>query len=261
MRIQTSLALFALLFLGSCGLPKAGFSPRYLTLDVEGDILVSEGGATVASDIESLGLQKDSGSLSPRLDLEWGAFELTLANSNTDHSGIGVADATLEFGGGDFILAGDKVQTDFELGLTEVIMTWDLVPGDTVDLSIGFGATLADVKMDIASLDNLGVEYSMDESLPIPMLAGRLGIELGDFRFEALAAGLSVNVDGDSATVIDMDLALRYNLIDIGGGVMGAISAGWRSFDLQLDYSDDTGESVDIDLGFSGPYFGISFWI
>jgi hypothetical protein len=58
-----------------------------------------------------------------------------------------------------------------------------------------------------------------------------------------------------------MDIALRYNLIDLGGEVMGAISAGWRSLDLELDYDEDTGEAVDINIGSSGPYIGISFWI
>ena len=261
MRIQTSLALLALTLLGSCyGLPKAGFTPRFLSMDIEGDISVSSGGATGAADLESLGLQKDSGSFAPRADFEWGAFELTLANSSTNHSGSGVANAKLEFDG-NIIDINEAVQTDFELGLTELIMTWDVIPGDTVDVGIGFGVTLADVNMNIASLLDPNIEYSTDEELPIPMLAGRLGLELGDFNFEALVAGLSVNVEGDSVTVIDMDIALRYNLIDLGGEVMGAISAGWRSFDLELDYDEDTGEAVDINIGFSGPYIGISFWI
>ena len=261
MRIQTTLALLALSFLGSCGLPKAGFTPRFVTFDIEGDLLVSEGGATISSDVETMGFSKDSSSFAPRADFEWGSFELTVANSSTDHSGTGVADATLEFGGGDVILPGENIETDFDLGLTEIIMTWDVIPGDTVDLGLGFGVTLADVDLNIASLDNPGIEYSTDESLPIPMLAGRLGVELGDFNFEALIGGLSVEVDGDEATVIDMDLGMRYNLVDIGGQVMGALTLGYRSFDLELEYDDDGGEAVDIDIGFSGPYFGLSFWL
>ncbi|MFT4711190.1 MAG: hypothetical protein ACI9D0_001951 [Bacteroidia bacterium] len=261
MRIQSTLALLALSLLGSCGLPKAGFTPRFVTFDVEGDLLVSEGGASLASDVETMGFSKDSNSFAPRADFAWGAFEMTLAHSSTDHSGTGVADASLEFGGGDVILPGENIESDFELGLTELIMTWDLIPGDTVDFGIGFGATLADVDLTITSLDNPGIQYETDESLPIPMIAGRLAIELGDFNAEALVSGLSVDVDGDKATVIDMDIGLRYNLVDIGGEVMGAITLGYRSFDLELEYDDDGGEAVDIDIGFSGPYFGLSFWI
>ena len=262
MRIHTTLALLALSLLGSCGLPKAGFTPRFVTFDIEGDLLVSEGGATLASDVETMGFSEDSNSFAPRADFEWGAFELTLAHSSTDHSGTGVADASLEFGGGDVILPGENIQNDFELGLTELIMTWDLIPGDTIDFGIGFGATLADVDLTITSLDNPGIEYDTDESLPIPMIAGRLGVELGDFNAEALVSGLSVDVDGDKATVIDVDLGLRYNLVDLGGQVMGALTLGYRSFDLDVEYDDeDSGEEVDIDIGFSGPYFGLSFWI
>ena len=261
MRIQTTLALLALSFLGSCGLPKAGFTPRYLTFDVEGDLLVSDTGASIAADVETMGFSKDSSSFAPRADFEWGAFEMTLANSSTDHSGTGVADATLEFGGGDVISPGENINNDFNLGLTELIMTWDLIPGDTVDFGIGFGATLADVDLTVTSLELSGEEYETDESLPIPMIAGRLAIELGDFNAEALVSGLSVDVDGDKATVIDMDLGLRYNLVDIGGQIMGALTLGYRSFDLALEYDDDGGEKVDIDIGFSGPYFGLSFWI
>ncbi|MDG2142064.1 MAG: hypothetical protein P8N31_00765 [Planctomycetota bacterium] len=260
MRVQTTLALLALSFLGSCGLPKAGFTPRYLTFDVEGDLLVSDTGASIAADVETMGFSKDSSSFAPRADFEWGAFEMTLAHSSTNHSGTGVADADLEFDEVS-INAEDAIDTDFNLGLTELIMTWDLIPGDTVDFGIGFGATLADVDLTVASLDNPGIEYETDESLPIPMIAGRLAIELGDFNAEALVSGLSVDVDGDKATVIDMDLGLRYNLVDIGGQIMGALTLGYRSFDLALEYDDDGGEKVDIDIGFSGPYFGLSFWI
>jgi hypothetical protein len=260
MRIQSTLALLALSLLGSCGLPKAGFTPRFVTFDVEGDLLVSESNATLASDVETMGFSKDSNSFAPRADFAWGAFEMTLAHSATDHSGTGVADASLDFGGVE-IFPGENIESDFELGLTELIMTWDLIPGDTVDFGIGFGATLADVDLTITSLDNPGIQYDTDESLPIPMIAGRLAIELGDFNAEALVSGLSVDVDGDKATVIDMDIGLRYNLVDIGGEVMGAITLGYRSFDLELEYEDDGGEAVDIDIGFSGPYFGLSFWI
>ena len=262
MRVQTTLALLALSFLGSCGLPKAGFTPRYLTFDIEGDLLVSDTGASIAADVETMGFSKDSSSFAPRADFEWGAFEMTLANSSTDHSGTGVADATLEFGGGDVISPGENINNDFNLGLTELIMTWDLIPGDTVDFGLGFGATLADVDLTVTPIDPLqGDKYETDESLPIPMIAGRLAIELGDFNAEALVSGLSVDVDGDKATVIDMDLGLRYNLVDIGGQIMGALTLGYRSFDLALEYDDDGGEKVDIDIGFSGPYFGLSFWI
>ena len=260
MRVQTTLALLALSFLGSCGLPKAGFTPRYLTFDVEGDLLVSDTGASIAADVETMGFSKDSSSFAPRADFEWGAFEMTLAHSSTNHSGTGVADADLEFDGVS-IEATDEIDTDFNLGLTELIMTWDLIPGDTVDFGIGFGATLADVDFTVTSLELSGEEYETDESLPIPMIAGRLAIELGDFNAEALVSGLSVDVDGDKATVIDMDLGLRYNLVDIGGQIMGALTLGYRSFDLALEYDDEGGEKVDIDIGFSGPYFGLSFWI
>jgi hypothetical protein len=257
---RLGLILAASLALGSCGLPKASFAPRVLNFDVSGDLLVSEGSATATSDVERLGMSEDTGSFAPRADFEWGGFHMTVAHASTDHAGTGVADADLELDG-ITISATENVDTDFQLGKTDLLMTWDVIPGDTVDLGLGIGATLLDLDARIASLDNPGAEISTDEQVPVPMLAGRLGLELGPIDLEALASGLSVDVDGNTATVIDLDFSLDYELVDFGGELIGAITLGYKSFDIDVEYDDGASGSVDLDLGFSGPYFGITISI
>ena len=256
MRLTLLLPLAALALVTSCGMPRAGLDLRLMDLDVDGDIFVTQGAATSSADVESLGLQKDSGTFSPRADFEWGGFHVSASQSSTDHSGSGTVDSTLEYNG-IMISSGENVQTDFDLGLTNVLMTWDLIPSDMFELGIGFGAMLMDLDANIMSTDNPGNNIDLDEQIPIPLLVGRAGIEVAGFDLEGVLGGLSVNVDGDEATVLDLDVTLSYELIDIGGSVYGSILVCYRSFDIDVQYDDDDG-AVDFDSSFSGPYFGIN---
>lgn len=258
MRLQRLLPLALLCLPTACGLPQAGLSMRYLDLEVEGDILVTQSAATSAADLETMGLQDDS-TFSPRADFEWGGFHVSASQSTTDHSGSGQVDATIEYNGVT-ISGGENVQTDFELGLTNVLMTWDVIPGDMVEIGLGVGAMLMDFDANIMSTDNPGNDVTLDEQFPIPMIVGRAGLEVAGFDLEGVLGGLSVNIDGDEATVLDLDVGLSYELVDIGGAVMGHIMVGYRSFDIDVQYDDDDGE-VDFDSSFSGPYFGISLWL
>jgi len=254
------LAALTLSVLGACGMPQASFNPRLLSTDVSGTLLVTEGVATTAADVETLGMQNDSSNFAPRADFQWGGFHVTAATQNSTHDGTGVADATLELDG-ITITGGENVATDFQLGLTNLAMTWDLFPGDTVEAGIGFGATLVDINSTIASLDNPGNDIKTDEQVPVPMLSGRLGFDLGRFDIEGLVSGLSVNVDGNDATVYDLDLGVSFQLINFGGEVMGSIGVGYKSFSVDVQYDDGAGGSVDLDTQFSGPYFGITISI
>jgi len=255
-----ALLLLTLLTLGSCGLPQASFNPRFLNMDVSGSLLVTEGVATTASNVENLGMQADNSTFAPRADFEWGVFHVTASNSNTNHDGIGVADAALELNGVT-ISGSENVSTQFDLGLTNLAMTWDLWPGDTIEAGIGVGATLVDINAKITSLDNPGNEITTDEQVPVPMLTGRLGVDLGRFDIEGLVSGISVDVDGNTATVIDMDIGLAFQLINFGGEVMGSIGVGYRSFSIDVEYDDGSGGSVDLNTDFAGPYFGITISI
>lgn len=256
MRISPLLFLIALCLPTACGLPQAGVSMRYLNLDVEGDLLVTQGAATSSSDLDTMGFEKDSGVLSPRVDFEWGGFHMSASQSNSDHSGQGTVEATLEYEGVT-LSSGENVQSDFELGLTNLLMTWDLIPSDTFELGLGVGAMLMDLDANIMSLDNPGNNVELDEQLPIPMLVGRAGLEIAGFDLEGVLGGISVNVDGDEATVLDLDVSLQYELIDIGGAVYGELMIGYRSYDIDVQYDDDS-NAVDFDSSFSGPYFGIT---
>ena len=66
------------------------------------------------------------------------------------------------------------------------------------------------------------------------------------------------DVDGNTATVIDLDVGLNWQLVDLGGTVLGAITVGYKSFDIDVEYDDGASGSVDLDLAFTGPYFGIT---
>lgn len=250
--------LLPILLLGACAMPRASFNPRMLNTDVSGSILVTEGIASTASDVESLGMQADNNNFAPRADFEWGGFHVTASTQSTEHNGIGVADAALELGGVT-IGAAENVSTEFALSLTNLAMTWDLFPGDTVEAGIGFGATLLDIDARIASLDNPGNDLDTNEMVPVPMITGRLGFDLGRFDIEGLISGLSINLDGNDATVIDIDIGASYELVNFGGDVMGKIGLGYKSFSVDVQYDDGAGGTVNLDTEFAGPYFGVTF--
>ena len=255
--MRLALGLAALLALASCSAPSASFTPRILNYEVSGDLLVSEGAATTSSDVERLGMGDDDGAFAPKAQFEWGGFQIDLAHADTEHSGQGVADANLELDGVT-IFKSDTVFTSFEMAKTDLILTWDVVPTETVDLGLGFGLALLDLDASIESLTVPGSDIATDEQVPVPLLAGRAAVEIWDLELEGLVSGLSVDVDGNSATVIDLDVGLNWELVDIGGTAMGAITVGYKSFDIDVEYDDGSSGSVDLDLGFSGPYFGVT---
>ena len=205
-------------------------------------------------------MDSDDGTFAPKAEFEWGGFELSVAHSDTQHASAGVTDATLELDG-ITISGSEPVYTDFKMAKTDVLMTWDIVPTDAVDLGIGFGAALLDLDASITMLNAPFSEIATDESVPVPMLAGRIGFDIGDLELEGLVSGLSVDVDGNSATVIDLDVGLDWHLLDIAGNAYGAITLGYKSFDIDVEYDDGASGSVDLDLGFSGPYFGVTLSI
>ena len=110
----------------------------------------------------------------------------------------------------------------------------------------------------IESITSPGDNIATDEQVPVPMLAGRAAVEVWELELEGLVSGLSVDVDGNTATVIDLDVALNWELVDLGGTAMGAITLGYKSFDIDVEYDDGADGSVDLDLAFTGPYFGIT---
>ena len=232
--------------------------PRLGQMNIDGHIGIADAstGVTATNDLDTLGLDDDSSVFSGRVDLQGGGAHATFALSSSSHGGTGVATATLDDGSGSTVMAGSMVDSDFDVTLGEAIVTWDLIPGEAIELGIGLGASVFDLDGALTDLTS-GDTVDANQAVPIPVLAVRGGIDLGRLDFSALLGGVDVNIGGDEASFYDLDLMARLELFGKGGKVLGDVVLGYRYVDLQVDYEDGS-EAVDAAVRLSGPYLGLS---
>lgn len=245
--LSLGLALF-----GSCAAPQLTVMVNHGPITPDGEIQVDDVGspATSRNTASDLGLDDDEGTLAGRVDLKFGSPHLTLSTQTTSWEGDGTLSA--DFGG---ITASTAVSSELDLGLHRAVITFDMIPTDFVEFGLGLGATLVDFNATVT--DDLGaVSEKVDESVPVPVLAARLGGRIWIFDAEALVSGLSADIDGDEATYLELDLNGKIAFLGSHGGLSGSVVIGYRRVDLEIDYDDDT-EEVHADLTFDGPYFGL----
>ncbi len=241
--------------LSSCGAPSFGVTPRLGKLDIDGEIGVQSAGVSATNSVESLGLVEDDSVFGARVDLDWGGVHVTASGQSSTHDGDGVLEAELSQGG-TTITAGTAVASELDIGLYSGVVTFDLLPTDNFELGLGLGVSVADFDTSFTD-ETTGDRIATDEVVPIPVLAARGGFALGPVDVSVLAAGMAVAIDGDEATYIDLDAVARVRVLGSGDRFTGWLALGWRQVELDAEYEDD-GEA-ELDLEFSGPYFGLVF--
>jgi hypothetical protein len=239
--------------LSACA-PTLGLEARYGTFDVDGDIGLSTGSVSADNSVESMGIEDDDSVPSLRADFKWGTPHLTVMLQQSTHDGRGTLDADISEGG-ITIPAGTAVSTDFDLGLHTAYLTFDLIPGDW-ELGLGFGVVVMDV--DLATSDGMGNRVAADEAVPIPVIAARVGVGLGPVELEALAGGVTYDIDDEDVTFLDLDVNGRLRLLGDGDRAAGWLTLGLRHASFEAEYADSSDE-VAADLQFTGPYLGVRF--
>lgn len=244
------------LLAAACSTPSLDLTPRLALLEPEGSFGFNDtGGAQVSQDLQdNFGLEKDSSSIGLRADLDLGAPHLTASIQGSTHDGQGRLSGEVEYDG-EVIDDGASVSTGFDLTNYSFIATWDLIPTDLFELGLGLGANLLDIRMDVQSNDDPSQSIAFDELAPVPVVAVRVGGEIGPVSLSGLASGLSVSVGDLDATYIDLDLMAKLRLLGDRGKLAGSLAAGWRHTKLDAEL-DDEADQVDLDLAFSGPWFG-----
>ncbi len=248
------IALLApVLALAACGTPHLEAMARYGEYSLDGDLAISSMGINSSNSMDTLGLDDSEGSAGLLVDFKWGGPHLTISTQSTSYSGEGRLESELSFGG-DTIDAGDDVDSDFDLGLTTGVLTWDLAPGP-LELGLGLGVTI--IALD-ASFEEIGMnnEVSTDESLPAPMLAARAGFELGPIEVNGLLTGFAFSSGDDEITFYDLDIFGRYKFFGGSDHLGGSFVFGWRQVDFDVEYEDGNSD-VELDFSYSGPYIGL----
>ena len=229
----------AAFFAGACGVvPSLAVTPRVGPLSVRGEFGASSSGAGTTS-LAGLGLDDDPGLIAPRIDGGWLRLDGWASWYDARFAGTGVAQDELDLGGA-VLATGEPTDTEFDLLLGTTALTFDVVPGDTFDLGLGFGAAYVDFDARIDSL-------SSTESLHA---AATFGLPL-------VAAGLSWKDGDDELSVFDGDLMLRWSFLE-AGSLQGGLVVGYRRSSVEARY-EDGGSDVDASLDLDGPYAGLSF--
>lgn len=246
--------LFALA-LTACSAPSLVLTPRLSRLDIDGDVGIQQGSAISAkASIDSLGIDEDTSVPSGRIDLVAGGH-WTISAQQSSHDGDGVADAVLS-SGSVTINVGDPVRSEFDFGLYSGAVTFDLVPGDTVEVGLGLGVALLD--LDARFTDQLtSQEVQTDEIVPVPNLAGRVGVNLGPVEVSGLVNWIKVDYRDTEASYMDVDAMARLRILGSSDRFSGYVAAGYRFLNVQAEY-ESGGNAVDVDVDFDGPWIGVS---
>lgn len=246
-----------LLCCAACSAPSLDLAAHYGQYALDGDIgfTTGLGGAavTATSSLDSIGLGEDSNSMGAGAILSLGSPTLVINAVQTDYSGSGTLEADMSMDGFDF-QTGAAVVSNLDLGVYQALLLFEVIPGDTVDLSFGLGVDALDLAGDFTAVDsNTGfVETaSFDEMLPVPILAGRAAVALGPVDLSALVGWIGIDVQDSTVEMLDID-------VRAGIEVLGPLTVfgGLRSTSLDVEYTDGA-DAGKLNLDWGGPYLGI----
>ena len=246
------------LCLPACFAPKIDGTLRMIEFTPDGDLGISSTGVTARNSMEGLGLNAEEQILGAMVDFQWGGPHIMVSTQQGSWDGSGTLNA--EFSDGTITIPiGTAVDSTLDMGIHSATITWDFLPGNS-ELGLGFGVNALDLKGSFVS-QATSDRIDFDEMVPIPAIALRANVQVGPFEVGGHAAGFQIDYDGDEAKFIDIDVNGRWHFLGGNSRASGSVMVGYRSLTLEVDYLDDSGEQVDADLDFSGPFIGaqISF--
>jgi len=174
---------------------------------------------------------------------------------STEMTADGTGTVTQNFNlGGQEITASTGVVSDLDISHTDYTLYWGL-PLPIVTIDFGITARQFDGYMRVDG--GAGNSGSADLDVTVPMGYLKAGVDI-PLTGVSLGADLNTISYGDTG-ITDFDVNVTYVLpvipvLDVG------ISAGYRSFDFEIDPEDFGGSSNDLtaESTISGPYLGIS---
>ena len=241
----------ATVLLGACSAPTAKVMPFIASIGLDGDLSIQDGGAAASSSFGALGVGGDEASVGGTARIGFGAAELSVVGLGVDYEGTGTAASEFEIDG-DTISAGAAVDTDVDLQAARALFTWDLVPIGGIDLGIGVGATLLDLRIDLQERGGPN-RVTTDQVIPVPMVGARAAWEWGPVDLRADVGGFVMELDGEETTIIDGDLSAAVDFLGVGDLVVG-----YRITSIDAQYKDSSSD-VNADLDLEGYYFGLQF--
>lgn len=242
--ILTILAVLALTTAPAMADEMVSLKVGYLSLNPEGEFAVSNGGIGTRVDMDDdLGFD-DSEEVMAEAAVQLGSFRLSAGYLPLKFSGHGTLTRDIEFGGRTFNVS-DSVDSDVDIDLYDVGLTWHLLNFDDLPVRLQLGPELSVKFVDAdLSMESGSVKESESVMAPVPTIGLRGRVGLADFLGVVGRVGY---LDYDNNSFVDADVQVEFSPVPLVG-----LFAGYRYFDIEVDEDD-----VFIDAHFDGPYGGV----
>ena len=251
--MKTLSLLLLCLTLGACALPGLKVAPRIGFYELSGDGNLASTPSLDDFDLEGVGAEDDQ-TVGARVELKSGALHLIGSIDVPNFIGDGTIESAIDDGLGNVIPAGANVDSDLEFLFANGLAAFDIIPGDTLDLSIGIGAAF--LRLDQSFVDrNTNVEVQDEEDFLIPVVGGAASVHLGPVELGGTVSGLSLEFDDDDIFYLNVDVYGRFKLFGGSNRVRGSILAGFWWNRTDVSYEDDS-IIVSTDLLITAPYVG-----
>jgi len=243
-RIAATLVALSLL---ACVSPTLDVGVHYGEYSLDGGLGFGSGGISGTTPLRRIGLGDDS-PVGASATVGLGSTMLLFSATTPSFKGSGTFDANIDIGGVT-INQGADVTSELNIGMYQGLLLFEIIPGSTVDLAIGLGVNMLDLSGSFTE-DGTQTKLSLDQAIPIPVLATRAGVELGPVGLSALVTWMGVSYEGSDLDALDLDLRAQ---MDIFGPMIGY--AGYRNTSLDIFYKDGS-DFGNFDVSISGFYIG-----
>jgi hypothetical protein len=245
-RIAAALISCSLL---ACASPTLDVGVNYGQYSLDGNLGFGSGGVSGVTPLDGIGLGEDDNPVGITATIGLGSPMLVFSATTPSFEGDGTLSADIDIDG-TIINAGANVHSQLEVGMLQGLLLFEMVPGSTVDFALGLGVNMLDLSGNFTE-DGTGTEVVLDQALPIPVLAGRVGVEAGPVGLSALVTWIGISYEDNDLDAMDLDLRAEMGLF---GPMVGY--AGYRNTSLDIFYQDGA-DFGKFDVTISGVYFGV----
>jgi hypothetical protein len=253
--MRTFLFLALATLSSACAVPRLGVQPRYEHLALSGGIGATATGLRATSDLDAAGLETNQ-TLGGRLDLDLGSPHWIVLAQGPRFEGDGTLTAELSLGG-ETLPVGTDVESRVDLDQYALALVFDVVPGDTVELGLGLGATYLGLDFDFqGDVAGSPVRVASREQLPVPLFVVAGGVWIGPVEIGVYLGAMDIEVGSDSARYLDADLYVRCRVLGGEERLRASVLLGVRRTTVDVEYEDED-SAIDAELDLDGLFVGL----
>jgi len=225
-----------------------GAEVKYWFSELDGEVQIASVSikGTTIDFVDDLNMDEDEGI--PEVEL-WYKFgeknKLSLSYFKVEHDGDKTLEKTVTFKGTDYTIS-TLVESELETSLLKLMYERGLLYREGGGLSFLAGIDYLGFE---AKLSTSTISKSEEINIPIPVigLAGWLALPVEGLSVKGEISGITVDVDDNEATLVDLSVGLAYAFNENWGGELA-----YRYFDIDGESDDD-----EANFTLSGPVLSI----